>query len=81
MSDITALSAIRIDASTGRPMLTNSPAVPDGPPDLRPIDRPRRTNATTGMPIVPMNPSGSRTKILISSQVSFKRPRIGVLIL
>src|SRR5262245_31230398 len=33
-------------------------------------------NTTTGMPMVPMTPIGSRTKILISSQVSFRSARI-----
>jgi hypothetical protein len=36
----------------------------------RPIERPASTKTATGTSNVPMAPSGSRTKILISSQVS-----------
>ena len=47
-----------------------------GRPALRtrgPSIRPSTTKISTGMPTVPMTPIGSRTKILISSQVS---PRV-----
>src|SRR6202048_1105166 len=40
-----------------------------------PSTRPNTTKINTGTATVPMTPSGSRTKILISSQVSFQSPR------
>src|SRR5688500_4841016 len=36
------------------------------------------TNMSTGIPMVPKTPIGSRRKILISSQVSFRSPRMSV---
>ncbi len=36
--------------------------------------RPRTRNRTTGKPIVPTNPIGSRTKTFVSTQVSFQNP-------
>src|SRR3954469_6956580 len=74
MSDSTALSAIRIAASTGRAMVTRAGASRGTPPPDRPNGRPRTTKSRTGMTTVPMTPSGSRTKILISSHVSVSRP-------
>src|SRR5688500_11920245 len=44
------------------------------PPAIRLIT----TNISTGMPMVPKTPIGSRMKILISSQVSFRSPRMSV---
>src|SRR3954469_7027698 len=74
MSDSTALSAIRIAASTGRSMVTRAGASRGPPAPERPNIRPSTTKTRTGMTTVPMTPSGSRTKILISSHVSVSRP-------
>ena len=41
-------------------------------PTVRPITR----NMASGIPTAATNPSGSRTKIRISSQVSFQSPRM-----
>src|SRR6476659_8531140 len=72
MSESTALKVMRMAASTGSSVPTN-PAIRGGGEDKRlPKMRPNTTNTTTGIPTVPMRPSGSRTKILISSQVSFR---------
>src|SRR5262245_13086116 len=70
MSDSTALSAIRIAPNAGTSAAIGS--VRAGPLLARPIT----AKTITGIPIVPMTPSGSRRKILISSQVSLKSPRI-----
>jgi hypothetical protein len=77
-SDNTALATMRSAANTGR-----SAATKRGVSGLRAARGPPRrlmmTNATIGIPMPPMTPSGSRRKILISSQVSRQRPRgIGV---
>src|SRR6476661_235267 len=74
-SDAAEFSAISMDAKMGRSTVRNA-AAPRGPPEgRRPRSRPSTTNNTTGIATVPMNPSGSRTKILISSQVSVQSPR------
>ncbi len=59
-------------ASTGSSVPTNPGMRGDGEDKRLPKMRPNTTNTTTGIPTVPMRPSGSRTKILISSQVSFR---------
>src|SRR5579864_1785464 len=73
-SDSTPLSAISTATSTGRPTRRNS--VVAIPVCLRPppMNRPPTTNTSTGSTIDPNAPSGSRRKILISSQVSFQSP-------
>src|SRR3989442_7923182 len=40
------------------------------------MERPSTRNMASGIPTAATNPSGSRTKIRISSQVSFKSPRM-----
>src|SRR5882724_2037553 len=75
-SDSTALIAIMIAANTGRSMVSR-PLSASGEVRIRllPASRPRPTNISTGISTVPSAPSGSRMKILISSQVSFNSPR------
>src|SRR4029079_13941236 len=60
--------------STGRSMVTSVGASRGTPPPDRPNIRPSTTKTRTGTRTVPMTPSGSRTKILISSHVSVSRP-------
>src|SRR5690348_7413541 len=74
-SDNTPLSAISTDANTGSPTLTNPVAVIEPGVGRPPMSRPTTTNTSTGKRIDPNAPSGSRRKILISSQVSFQSPR------
>src|SRR5882672_5385177 len=74
-SEITALKAIRITANTGSVTRTNALPVIDSGDSVRPAKLPRPMKTTTGMTMVPAAPMGSRMKILISSQVSFRRPR------
>src|SRR5262249_54681158 len=75
-SDNTPLSAISTDTNTGSPTRRN-PAVGGEPGVIRPpANRLTTTKTTTGNTIDPIAPSGSRRKILISSQVSFQSPRI-----
>src|SRR5580658_4641111 len=70
-SDNTPLSATR----TGSPTRKN-PAVESEPSVGRPpANRLTTTKTRTGNRIDPNAPSGSRRKILISSQVSFQSPR------
>src|SRR6266478_7406400 len=73
-SDNTPLSAISTDTKTGSPTRTNSAAgiARGGSPP--PMKWPTPTNTRTGRMIDPNAPSGSRRKILISSQVSFQSP-------
>src|SRR5215467_10548625 len=74
-SDSTPLSAMSTDTKTGSPTRKN-PAVESEPGVTRPA--PNRLTATKtrmGNKIDPTAPSGSRRKILISSQVSFQSPR------
>src|SRR6266478_4982564 len=72
-SDNTPLSAISTDTKTGSPTRTNSAAgiARGGSPP--PMKWPTTTKTRTGRMIDPNAPSGSRRKILISSQVSFQR--------
>src|SRR6476469_1956510 len=59
------------ELNTGRP--TSTERRPEAGSPLN--RRPSATNSSTGIPTVPNRPSGSRTKILISSHVSFQSPR------
>src|SRR6478736_3837886 len=78
-SDSTALIAMRTVEKTGKLTATSVPPldVGDRRARLPPAIRPSTTNAITGIAIVPKAPSGSRRKILISSQVSLSSPRMG----
>src|SRR5437763_8305544 len=74
-SDDTPLSAMSTDTKTGSPTRKN-PAVESEPGVTRPPpNRFATTKTRTGNKIDPNAPSGSRRKILISSQVSFQSPR------
>src|SRR5258707_385027 len=74
-SDKTPLSAMSTDTKTGSPTRRN-PAVGSEPGVTRPpASRLTTTKTRTGNKIDPNAPSGSRRKILISSQVSFQSPR------
>src|ERR1017187_7267488 len=74
-SDSTPLSAISTATKTGSPTRMNPVAAIA--PGMRPPpnNRPATKNTRTGRIIEPNAPSGSRKKILISSQVSFQSPR------
>src|SRR5215831_7916140 len=74
-SDSTALAAIRTDAKIGGSTDMNRGTFPEPVRTLGPITRPNTTKTSTGTITVPITPSGSRTKILISSQVSRPSPR------
>src|SRR3954452_13214303 len=75
-SDRTALIAIMIDANTGSSRRTRLVSASDGMPRRRlPASRPNPTKSSTGSTTVPTAPSGSRKKILTSSEVSFNKPR------
>src|ERR1019366_1905412 len=75
-SESTALIVMSIDTSVGMPPALSKPlSVTDEGTVLPAVTRPSRTNASTGTMIVPNAPSGSRRKILISSQVRFQSPR------
>src|SRR4051812_15185603 len=74
-SDRTALSDINTVASTGRSTPTSFPISPDVFRGIDPNARPATRNRPIGTASVPISPRGSRAKILISSQVSFSRPR------
>src|SRR5512140_3517809 len=72
-SDSTVLAVMSSDARMGR-----STAIALGTPRARtwlPNARPNATKISTGTPTVPNTPSGSRTNILVSSQVSLQSPR------
>src|SRR6266540_1489792 len=74
-SDSTALAAIRSDARIGRSTEANrgmaiAPRRVNGPTARR-----STMKNNTGIAIDPIRPSGSRAKILISSQVSRQSPR------
>src|SRR6476620_6852385 len=72
--DVTALSAMRMDAKTGKPTRTKLlTGTLDAPADPR-ITRPNTRKARTGMPIEPSAPIGSRRKTLVSIHVSFHNP-------
>src|ERR1700736_1773141 len=73
-SDRTALIAINSEARTGSPTRTKLFAPGDCAESPRPSARPTTRKITTGITIVPIAPSGSRRKILISIHVSFHSP-------
>src|SRR5436305_13692777 len=74
-SDNTPLSAMSTDMKTGSPTREN-PAAESEPGVSGPrANRLTITKTRTGNKIDPNAPSGSRRKILISSQVSFQSPR------
>src|SRR5260370_30800585 len=74
-SDNTPLIAMSTDTKTGSPTRKN-PAVESEPGVRRPpANRLPTAKTRTGNKIDPNAPSGSRRKILISSQVSFQSPR------
>src|SRR5262245_55690821 len=77
MSDSTTLIASSSDAKTGRSSVKGRGTPGGGGP--APIRSPNIRPNNTKIPIgssVPKTPSGSRTKILISSHASFQSPRI-----
>src|SRR5688572_19529608 len=77
-SETTALVAMTIAARTGSPpVLRNTGSGDAGPPALR-ITRPITSNIRTGTARAPNRPSGSRTKILISSQTSCHKPFMSI---
>src|SRR5438034_7731921 len=78
-SDRTALMAIMMQTNTGKPTRARVFVARTAGGRL-PTIRPMTTSTSTGMPIVANTPSGSRTKILISSQVRFHSPRSIVLV-
>ena len=74
-SDCTAPMAIRTAArmATLNGGVRATPLGTTGP--LRPIVRPINTKSTTGIKSDPATPMGSRTNTLISTHVSFQKPR------
>jgi hypothetical protein len=72
-SDCTALIAISTAARMAalKGMSTCGAATGLAAPNARP----NTMNTTSGITSAPTNPIGSRTKILVSSQVSFQKPR------
>src|SRR6185312_1307713 len=78
-SESTALIVMSSDTSVGTPPSLSSPLRSGGgtprTPRPPPVTLPSRMNASTGTTIVPNAPSGSRRKILISSQVRCQSPR------
>src|SRR5579862_2287480 len=74
-SESTAPTAIRTDASTGRPTPIKLLVAREAGGSLRPSIRPTMRNTKTGMPMLPNAPSGSRRNILISIHVNFQSPR------
>src|SRR5438128_6244992 len=77
-SDSTALGVISTDANTGTSTPIKAENRDEAVTARRPSTRPIATNISTGTAIVPIAPSGSRMKILISSQVSLRRLRISI---
>src|SRR5919197_2773203 len=75
MSDSTALAAIRTETKIGRSAERKRGASGTPVRARGPSRRPSTTKISTGMKTVPITPRGSRTKILISSQVSRHSPR------
>src|SRR5437762_3548978 len=73
-SDTTPLSAINTATKTGSSTRTNWAAAISRGAIRPPMNRPTNTNTRTGRIIDPNAPSGSRRKILISSQVNFQSP-------
>src|SRR5919201_1889500 len=74
-SDPTALAAMTSDARIGRSTPTKRGTAGDAVRTRGPSSLPNKTNINTGTATVPITPSGSRTKILISSHVSLQSPR------
>src|SRR5438128_1175059 len=74
-SDNTPLSAMSTDTKTGSPTRKNPAVVSEPGVSRPPANRLTTTKIRTGSKIDPNAPSGSRRKILISSQVSFQSPR------
>src|SRR5262249_38595517 len=74
-SDNTPLSAMSTDTKTGSPARKNPAAGSEPGVNRPPANRLPATKIRTGNKIDPNAPSGSRRKILISSQVSFQSPR------
>src|SRR5438046_7169503 len=74
-SDSTALIAIKSEMKTGKSMETNRGSSGAGVRTRPPASLAITTKSNTGMTMVPTTPSGSRTKILISSQVRRQSPR------
>ena len=77
-SDSIVLMMMSSDTSVGTPPGASKPlseAEADAGTLTPAVIRPSSTNASTGMTIVPIAPSGSRRKILVSSQVRFQSPR------
>src|SRR5437588_3241107 len=75
-SESTALAAMSSATSTATPPDPATPSPPNVGNGIPPVRaRPNMMNTSTGTTMVPMAPSGSRRKILISSQVSCQRPR------
>src|SRR4051812_626146 len=75
-SDNTALMPISSDASTGIAVAIPAGTPPGTGATRLPKTRPISTNTATGAATAPIAPSGSRTKILISSHVSCQSPRM-----
>src|SRR5437667_4625840 len=73
--DRTVLRAIRTEARIGRSTEITRGTSAATRRLSEPNIWPNTTKINTGIPTMPMTPSGSRTKILISSQVSFESPR------
>ena len=74
VSDSTLERAIRMVAKIGRPVATNVVTSVGSSACFWKI-RPSTTKTSTGTPIEPIAPMGSRRKTLISTQVSLNRPR------
>ena len=74
-SDCTAPRAISNAAKIGRSSQTTRAASGGAVRARKPNTRPNTTKINTGTPTAPSTPSGSRTKILISSHVSLQSPR------
>src|SRR3954469_20809401 len=72
-SELTAVSAIISDPSTGSVEAIAPPGREAARASAGPASRPNARKTITGMPTVPKTPIGSRTKIFTSSQVSRSR--------
>src|SRR4051812_44814376 len=78
MREFTALVAISTVVRTGR----NAPPGQlgrDGAAAAGPMRRARPRNTTSGMPMLPKSPSGSRAKIFSSSHVSLRSARRAII--
>src|ERR1039458_910730 len=71
-SESTALMAIRSDTRTGRPAPESPLPVNEEGASLWFVTRPNTTKSSTGTTMVPIAPSGSRRKILISIKSASK---------